>query len=92
MKKTWAQLLLLVLFALIVRVIIGLNTYVISSDAPLYIDVAQLYHQGHWRQALNHPYHPFYPFCMSLLYRIIGNWEWAGMLISMVLSSLAIIP
>ncbi|MBI4835318.1 MAG: glycosyltransferase family 39 protein [Planctomycetes bacterium] len=88
------KLILFILFglALIVRLAIALNTYVISSDGPLYIEAASYYYNGQFKEAISHPYHPVYPFLMSLAYRLIGNWEWAGMLVSILLSSLAVIP
>ena len=91
-KNLKALLLLLVILAVIVRLIIAFNTCVVSSDGPLYIEAANYYYQGDFKSGFNHPYHPLYPFLMSLLYRVIGNWEWAGFLISIILSSCAVIP
>lgn len=86
--------LLLVLFflALAVRLIIAFNTYAISSDGPLYVEAASYYYQGDFKNGLAHPYHPLYPFLISLVYRLIGDWEWAGLLIPIILSSIAVIP
>jgi len=92
MRKTTLILLGLFLLAFTVRLIIAFNTYVISSDGPLYIEAANYYYEGDIKSALNHPYHPFYPALMALLYWFIGNWEWAGMLVSIILGSLAIMP
>ncbi|MEK7450071.1 MAG: glycosyltransferase family 39 protein [Planctomycetota bacterium] len=92
LKKTWFQILLLVLLSGAVRAVIWSKTDVISSDGPLYIEVAQYYYEGNFKQALSHPYHPLYPFLMSLAYRLVNNWEWAGMLISVIFSALAVIP
>lgn len=92
MKKITFIIIGLIVLALAVRLIIAANTYVISSDGPVYIQVAQHYYDGNYQEALNHPYHPLYPFLMSLVYRIVGSWEWAGLLISILFASLAIIP
>jgi 4-amino-4-deoxy-L-arabinose transferase-like glycosyltransferase len=91
-KQTKWILLALFGLALLVRLGVALNTYVISSDGPLYIEAASYYYNGEFKQAVSHPYHPVYPFLMSVVYRIIGDWEWAGMLVSILLSSLAVIP
>ncbi|MBI4712025.1 MAG: glycosyltransferase family 39 protein [Planctomycetes bacterium] len=92
MRKQTLIIIGLIVLAIAVRLIIVANTYVISSDGPVYIQVAQDYYNGNYQEALNHPYHPLYPFLMSLVYRIVGSWEWAGLLISILFASLAIIP
>ncbi|MFC1524755.1 glycosyltransferase family 39 protein [Planctomycetota bacterium] len=92
MKKTWLLILVLILLSVSVRLIVALNTCVIASDGPVYIKVAQDYYDGNFRQALDHSYHPVYPLLISVLYWVLGNWEWAGIVISMLLSSLVVIP
>ena len=83
-KQTKWLLLALFGLALIVRLGIALNTYVISSDGPLYIEAASYYHNGQFKEAISHQYHPVYPLLMSLAYYLTNDWEWAGMLVSII--------
>ncbi|MFH1227558.1 MAG: glycosyltransferase family 39 protein [Planctomycetota bacterium] len=88
----WAVILTLIILAIAVRLVIVWNTYVISSDGPVYISVAKDYYAGNYKAALSHPYHPLYPFLMSVAYHLRGSWEWAGLFISILFGALAIIP
>ncbi|MFA5794509.1 MAG: glycosyltransferase family 39 protein [Candidatus Brocadiia bacterium] len=88
----WAIILTLIILAIAVRLVIVWNTYVISSDGPVYISVAKDYYAGNYKAALSHPYHPLYPFLMSVAYHLRGSWEWAGLFISILFGALAIIP
>lgn len=83
---------LLFLLALGVRLIITWNTYAMPSDGPRYIEVASYYAEGNLKEALKHDYHPLFPCFMAVAHQVIGNWEWAGMLVSVLLGSLAVIP
>lgn len=91
-NRQWAVILVLVILAITVRLVIVRNSYVISSDGPVYIGVAQDYYAGNYKAAISHPYHPLYPVLMSVIYRVKGNWEWAGLFISILSGALAIIP
>lgn len=88
----WAVILILIILAIAVRLVIVWNTHVISSDGPVYIGVAKDYHAGNYKAALSHPYHPLYPFLMSVAYHLRSSWEWAGLFISILSGALAIIP
>ena len=93
MKKTIYFITLLVTLALGVRLVIAFNTYVISSDGPFYLRVAKYFVQGDYKSALiKQTFHPLYPFLIAIAYKFIGVWEWAGMLASIILSSLGVIP
>jgi hypothetical protein len=93
MKKTDLILFILLVLCFCIRVIVGCNTYVISSDGPFYIEVAQYFAEGDYKSALlKQTNHPLYPFLIAIAQKFISNWEWAGLLVSIIFSTLAIIP
>ena len=93
MKKTILILAVLLAVAFSVRLVIAFNTYVISSDGPFYLSVAKDFADGDFKQALiKQTFHQLYPFAIAVASKFISNWEWAGMLASIILSSLGVIP
>ncbi|MFH0888078.1 MAG: glycosyltransferase family 39 protein [Planctomycetota bacterium] len=93
MKKTIYLIIVLVMLTFGVRLVIAFNTYVISSDGPFYLKVGQYFAQGDYKSALlKQTFHPLYPFLIAIAYKFIGAWEWAGMLVSIILSCFAIMP
>jgi hypothetical protein len=93
MKKTVLTLAILLTLAFTVRLVIAFNTYIISSDGPFYLSVAKDFANGDYLLALNKQvFHQLYPFLIAIASKFISNWEWAGMLVSIILSSLGIIP
>jgi len=67
--------------------------FMISIDGAFqYIPVAKLFYQGDYRQALLQPQLPLYPFLISLLSHITGDFELAGQLISIIFSLAALLP
>ena len=93
MKKTVLTLAILLTLAFAVRLVIAFNTYIISSDGPFYLNVAKDFAAGDYLSALNKQvFHQLYPFLIAAASKFISNWEWAGMLASIILSVLAVIP
>ena len=93
MKKTFFIILALLAFCFAVRLVVALNTRVISSDGPSYLSAARDFASGDYHAGLaKQAFHPLYPFLIAVFSKFIHNWEWAGMLVSIILSSLAIIP
>jgi hypothetical protein len=93
MKKTIYIVIILVMLSFGVRLAVVLNTYVISSDGPFYIKVSQYFAQGDYKSALvKQTFHPLYPFLIAVAYKIIGTWEWAGLLVSIFFASVGVIP
>lgn len=67
--------------------------FMISNDGAFqYIPVAKLFYHGEYLQALQQPQLPLYPFLISLLSHITGNFELSGQLISIIFSLLALFP
>jgi len=85
-------LLLLFLAALLPRAWIAWTSQCISSDGPVYAEVAARYFAGDWQGGLGHLYQPLYPVAMAGAYAVVGDWERAGQLVSVLASSLAILP
>ncbi|MEK7309196.1 MAG: glycosyltransferase family 39 protein [Planctomycetota bacterium] len=93
MKKTILILVVLLTLAFAVRLAVAFNTYIISSDGPFYLNVAKDFAEGDYKQALTkQTFHQLYPFVIAAASKFISNLEWAGMLASIILSVLAVIP
>ncbi|MDQ7780283.1 MAG: glycosyltransferase family 39 protein [Planctomycetota bacterium] len=80
------------LLTLAVRIVAALNTCAISADGPEYVKVAKWYLAGEYDSAVRHAYHPLYPILTATFYSVIGDWEAAGQAVSVLFSSLAVIP
>ncbi|OHB75438.1 MAG: hypothetical protein A2Z34_07365 [Planctomycetes bacterium RBG_16_59_8] len=83
---------LLFLLAFGVRFYLFATQECISKDGPVYIDVAQRFHEGDFRGALAVGYQPLYPFLTSLLYPLLGDWIAAAQLVSILFSALTVLP
>jgi hypothetical protein len=92
-KADKKNLILLLAIGLVSRLYAFLLIFMISIDGAFqYIPVAKLFYDGDYLQALQQPQLPLYPFLISILTHIIGNFELAGQLISIIFSLLAIFP
>ncbi len=69
----------------------ALRTAAIFNDGPSFLRVAGLFHQGEWSAALSHHYHPLYPFLVSLVARLTGGFESAGVVLSVVAGALGVL-
>jgi len=75
------------------RMIFFSEIYLISMDGAFqYIPAAKLFAWGEYREALHQLQLPLYPFLVSVVSRITGNFELSGQIISLVASILAVIP
>ncbi|MEW6026954.1 MAG: glycosyltransferase family 39 protein [Planctomycetota bacterium] len=93
MRRAILILIILVALAFAVRLAVAFNTRIISSDGPFYLNVAKDFAAGDYKAAFTkQTFHPLYPFLIALASNVISNWEWAGMLVSIILSALAVIP
>ena len=89
-KRVWVPA---ALFGLAVGVRAGaaLQTAAIFNDGPLFLRVAGLFHRSEWSEALSHHYHPLYPFLVSLVARLTGELESAGVVVSVVAGALGVL-
>ena len=85
------NILILFFIALVVRLIALEQIFLISRDGIRFIKLARYYFSGYFIQGLSNSYHPLYPMIMSLVGGITGDFELAGKLISLILSSLTVI-
>ena len=89
----WQYISVLLGIGFLTRMIFFSQTYLISIDgAYQYIPVAKLFAWGECREALHQPQLPLYPFLMSVVSKVTGNFEISGQIISLTASILAVIP
>jgi hypothetical protein len=92
-KEDSKNLIILFSFGLALRLYAFSQIYMISHDGAFqYIPVAKLFYQDAYLQALHQPQLSLYPFLISLLSHVTGNFELAGQLISIIFSLLAVFP
>lgn len=92
-KEDRQNLILLLAIGLVLRLYAFSRIYMIANDGVLqYIPVAKLFYQGEYLQALLQPQFPLYPFLISILTHITGNFELAGQTISIIFSLMAVFP
>jgi len=91
--KTAYIIFFLIALALLVRLTIVYNTYIISSDGPFYLEVARHVSDGDFETALQKQvFHPLYPFLVGIASWLVHNLEWAGYLVSILFAAMGIIP
>jgi hypothetical protein len=87
------NLILLFVIGLVSRLYAFSQIYMISLDGVFpYIPMAKLFYHGEYLQALRQPELPLYPFLISLLNHITGNFELSGQLLSIIFSLAALFP
>lgn len=87
------NLFILLLLALSIRIILYPHLHLIAKDGAFqYIPVAKLYAGGEFKEALSQMQAPLYPFLIALVSKSGLNMESAGRLISLIFSTLTIIP
>ena len=85
------NILMLFFLALIVRLIALERIYLISRDSIKFLALAKYYFSGLFLKGLSDTYHPLYPILISLFGGVSGDFEFAGKLISLTLSSFTVI-
>jgi len=81
-----------ILLAALVRLFLFWQYYCISSDGVHYIDAAKDFFSGRTAEGLSSVYPPGYPLMVASLYALIGNWEIAGQIWSLLSGVLLLIP
>ena len=76
-----------VAFALAIRLYLSLTSYCIAGDGVAYLGMAQDFAAGASAKALASVFSPLYPWIISIVHRIIPDWELAGNLVSAILGS-----
>ncbi len=92
-KEDRKHIIVLFLVGLVSRLYAFLLLFMISNDGAFqYIPVAKLFYDGHYLQALQQPQLPLYPFLISILTYVSGNFEFSGQLISIIFSLATLFP
>jgi Gpi18-like mannosyltransferase len=92
-KEDKRNLILLLAIGLVLRLYAFSQIYMIAIDGAFqYIPVAKLFYHGEYLQALAQPQLPLYPFLISILTHLTGNFELAGQLLSIIFSLAALFP
>lgn len=85
------NILMLFCLALIVRFIALGRIHLISRDSIKFLALAKFYFSGLFLKGLSDAFHPLYPILISLCGGVSGDFELAGKLISLTLSSVTVI-
>jgi hypothetical protein len=92
-KEDKRNLILLLAIGIASRLYAFCAFFMISNDGAFqYIPVARLFYKGEYLQALQQPQLPLFPFLISILTHLTGNFELAGQLISIIFSLAALFP
>jgi len=92
-RNPWSAIIVVLLIAIAVRTWIAANTYLISTDSALLLRMASDMKAGEFGAALSHEPHPLYPAGIAGLSSLTGlNLETCGVIISIALGSLMILP
>ena len=87
------NLILLLAIGLALKLYAFCGFFVIAIDGAFqYIPVAKLFYHGEYLQALQQPQLPLYPFLISILTHVTGNFELSGQLLSIIFSLAALFP
>lgn len=78
--------------ALLVRVVAALGSAIFGTDSCHYLLMADWMREGRMHEALSVDYHPFYPLLIAAMRTFTGTTEQAGMAVSVLLGSAALIP
>jgi 4-amino-4-deoxy-L-arabinose transferase-like glycosyltransferase len=84
-------LLLIYIFAVVWRVIQLVHYKVIGTDSAYYGSVARFFAEGYWERALDPYWSPFYPFLVSLPFRLGISLEASGIAVSLLASAGSVI-
>ncbi|MCJ7547008.1 MAG: glycosyltransferase family 39 protein [Deltaproteobacteria bacterium] len=87
------NLIILLAIGIALRLYAFCGFFMIAIDGAFqYIPVAKLFYDGEYLQALLQPQLPLYPFLISIVTYITGNFELSGQLLSIIFSLLALFP
>jgi hypothetical protein len=82
---------LIVTLALWIRLYLCLTSYCIAGDGVAYLAMAREFGAGDTAAALASVFSPLYPWIISIVHRVISDWELAGNSVSAILGSFAVV-
>jgi dolichyl-phosphate-mannose-protein mannosyltransferase len=83
-------LILIVGFALAIRLYLSLTSYCMSGDGVAYLTMARQFASGDIGAALKSVFSPLYPSIIAVFHLAIPNWEMAGNLVSVLMGTAAV--
>lgn len=83
-------LVLILGFALAIRVYLCLTNYCMSGDGVAYLTMARQFASGDVSAALKSVFSPLYPLLIAIAHLVVPNWELAGMLVSALVGTAAV--
>jgi 4-amino-4-deoxy-L-arabinose transferase-like glycosyltransferase len=78
--------------AVTIRLYLLWQYYCITSDGVVYLRAADDFYRGDFDAALSSVYPPGYPLLVAAVYPLIGDWELAGQLLSLLFGVLLLFP
>lgn len=91
-RRDLPLLALVLLVALAVRAFLAFRGQVIFNDGPRFIDIARAFVAGDTAHALTHAYHPLYSWLTAQAYPLFGDYERAGLAVSVLAGTLVGLP
>lgn len=82
---------LIVTLAFAIRLYLCLTSYCIAGDGVAYLTMAREFAAGDSAKALASVFSPLYPWIVSIIHRLIPDWELAGNIVSAMLGSAAVV-
>jgi len=90
-KELFVSVSILFLVAFLLRLLVA-RYQVIVNDGTFYIKVAKNFLSDNVHKETAMEFFNLYPLLIAVTYKIVGNWETAGKLVSVIFGSLAVIP
>jgi hypothetical protein len=88
---SWVLPCALALLAAAVRSVRFARAAVMMNDGPEFIGLAQRIAAGDWSGVIGHGFHPLYPFALRWVEPLTGDWELAGVAVSVAAGALAVL-
>ncbi|HKS16170.1 MAG TPA: glycosyltransferase family 39 protein, partial [Planctomycetota bacterium] len=87
-RTLWA----IFLAVLAVRLMAWAGTYTFGTDSAAFLRMAEQMCAGSWHDSLKVYYHPGYPAVVAVFSYVVGDFERAGFIVSILFGSLAVLP
>jgi 4-amino-4-deoxy-L-arabinose transferase-like glycosyltransferase len=91
-QRPYACLAVAIVLATAIRLYLVSQYYCISSDGVRYIEAARDFYAGRITAGLSSTYPPLYPIMIAAVYPLIGDWERAGQIWSLLGGVLVLVP
>ncbi|SFN03644.1 glycosyltransferase family 39 protein [Thermodesulforhabdus norvegica] len=78
--------------SVLLKIFLTCKAPVINPDGALYLISAKFISEGDFKRALEFFPYPLFPYLISLVHSIAGNWLLAGRILSLLPSALCVIP